>query len=204
MPFKSLSRLFLVALLALATSLNTAWADGSPMAQVKATVDRVVIILRDDAVDWNTKETMVKEIVREGFDFRSMSQSVLATNWQSATPAERERFVDYFSQHLMGTYLEKIQSSTDPYHIRYQGEKVKGQRAVVDTTVVSKGVDIPVAYKLKENDGRWYTYDVVIEGRSLVKSYRDVYGALVKDEGMNGLLDSLQGSLDSYKRSKGK
>jgi len=204
MSFKPLSRLFFVALLALGTALSTAQAEITPMAQVKATVDRVVIILRDDAVDWNSKETMVREIVREGFDFRSMSQSVLATNWQSATPAERERFVDYFSQHLMGTYLEKIHSSTDPYHIRYKGEKVKGQRAVVDTTVVSKGVDIPVTYKLKENGGRWYTYDVVIEGRSLVKSYRDVYGALVKDEGMNGLLDNLQISLDKYKGRKGR
>ena len=204
MSFKPLSRLFFVALLALGTALSTAQAEITPMAQVKATVDRVVIILRDDAVDWNSKETMVREIVREGFDFRSMSQSVLATNWQSATPAERERFVDYFSQHLMGTYLEKIHSSTDPYHIRYKGEKVKGQRAVVDTTVVSKGVDIPVTYKLKENGGRWYTYDVVIEGRSLVKSYRDVYGALVKDEGMSGLLDSLQISLDKYKGGKGR
>ena len=169
------------------------------MAQVKSTVDRVLIILRDNSVDWNTKETMVKEIVREGFDFRSMSQSVLATSWQSATPAERERFVDYFSQHMMGTYLEKIHSSTDPYHIRYKGEKVKGSRAVVDTTVVSKGVNIPVTYKLKQSAGRWYTYDVVIEGRSLVKSYRDVYGALVKDEGMNGLLDNLRLNLDNYK-----
>jgi len=204
MSFNPMLRSLFVVLFALGAVFNTAQAEVGPMAQVKATVDRVLIILRDNSVDWNTKETMVKEIVREGFDFRSMSQSVLATNWQSATPAERERFVDYFSQHMMGTYLEKIHSSTDPYHIRYKGEKVKGSRAVVDTTVVSKGVDIPVTYKLKENGGRWYTYDVVIEGRSLVKSYRDVYGALVKDEGMNGLLDSLQIGLDKYKGKRGR
>jgi len=201
MPAKPLSRLWFFLVLALGIGLNPVQAADSPMTQVKETIDRVVIILRDNALNWDTKETMVREIVRERYDFRRMSQSVLSTSWQTASPAERERFVEYFSQHIMGTYLEKIQSSGKPYHIRYKDEKVKGDRAVVNTFVVSQGKNIPVTYKLRENGGKWYTYDVVIEGRSLVKSYRDVYGALVKDEGMSGLLDSLQGSLDKYKRS---
>lgn len=203
MPAISLLRLITAFPLFLVLLVNTATAatPSGPQQQVKETVDRVVIILRDDALDWDTKERMVKGIVRERFDFRSMSQSVLATNWKKASPAERERFVEYFSQNLMGTYLEKIQSNSKPYHIRYKGEKVKGKRAVVNTTVVSQGKDIPVIYKLKkEPDGRWYTYDVVIEGQSLVSNYRGVYKAMVKQEGMNGLLDNLESSLKKYRK----
>jgi len=204
MPAKLLSRICTVLVFSFVALSTQTHAALTPMAQVKETIDRVVIILRDTALDWDTKETMVREIVRERYDFRSMSQSVLATSWQAASPAERERFVEYFSQHIMGTYLEKIQSSAGPYHIRYKDEKVKGQRAVVNTFVVSQGKNIPVTYKLKENSGKWFTYDVVIEGRSLVKSYRDVYGALLKDEGMSGLLDSLQDSLKKYKSGRGR
>lgn len=204
MRAKILPRLVAVYALWLLAGVGSVSASASdPMAQVKGTVDRVVIILRDNTLDWDSKESMVKGIVRERFDFRSMSQSVLATNWKKATPAERERFVEYFSQHLMGTYLEKIQSNSKPYHIRYHDQKVKGKRAVVNTTVVSQGKDIPVVYKLKGDNGRWFTYDVVIEGQSLVSSYRGVYGAMVKQEGMNGLLNNLQGSLDNYKRKQG-
>ena len=204
MPANSISRLLAALPLLLVFLVNTAVAANpfGPMQQVKETVDRVVIILRDNALDWDTKESMVKGIVRERFDFRSMSQSVLATNWKKASPAERERFVEYFSQNLMGTYLEKIQSNSKPYHIRYKGEKVKGKRAVVNTTVVSSGKDIPVIYKLKkEPDSRWYTYDVVIEGQSLVSNYRGVYKAMVKQEGMTGLLDTLESSLKKYRKN---
>jgi len=203
MPAISVSRLIAALPLFLVLLVNTAAAAPpfGPQQQVKETVDRVVIILRDNTLDWDTKENMVKGIVRERFDFRSMSQSVLATNWKKASPAERERFVEYFSQNLMGTYLEKIQSNSKPYHIRYKGEKVKGKRAVVNTTVVSKGKDIPVIYKLKkEPDSRWYTYDVVIEGQSLVSNYRGVYKAMVKQEGMTGLLDNLESSLKKYRK----
>jgi len=203
MPAISVLRFVAALPLFLVLLVNTAATATpfGPMQQVRETVDRVVIILRDNALDWDSKENMVKGIVRERFDFRSMSQSVLATNWKKASPAERERFVEYFSQNLMGTYLEKIQSNSKPYHIRYKGEKVKGKRAVVNTTVVSQGKDIPVIYKLKkEPDSRWYTYDVVIEGQSLVSNYRGVYKAMVKQEGMTGLLDSLESDLKKYRK----
>ena len=202
MPARPILRLLSTLPLFFVFLVNNAAAASpfGPQQQVKETVDQVVIILRDNTLDWDTKENMVKGIVRERFDFRSMSQSVLATNWKKASPAERERFVEYFSQNLMGTYLEKIQSNSKPYHIRYKGEKVKGKRAVVNTTVVSNGKDIPVIYKLKqEPDSRWYTYDVVIEGQSLVSNYRGVYKAMVKQEGMTGLLDSLESSLKKYR-----
>lgn len=197
--------LLLVQALMLAIAGGSAGAaSADPMTQVKQTVDQVVIILRDDSLDWDSKEAKVKDIVRQGFDFRSMSQSVLATNWKKATPAEQERFVEYFSQHLMDTYLKKIQSNDQEYYLRYHGQKVKGNRAVVDTSVVSGGKEIPVVYKLKDDGGRWYTYDVMIEGQSLVSSYRSVYGAMVQQEGMGGLLDNLQTSLDKYKRRQGR
>jgi phospholipid transport system substrate-binding protein len=203
MPARPILRFLSTLPLFLVFLVNNAVAASpfGPQQQVKETVDQVVIILRDNTLDWDTKENMVKGIVRERFDFRSMSQSVLATNWKKASPAERERFVEYFSQNLMGTYLEKIQSNSKPYHIRYKGEKVKGKRAVVNTTVVSNGKDIPVIYKLKqEPDSRWYTYDVVIEGQSLVSNYRGVYKAMVKQEGMTGLLDNLESSLKKYRK----
>lgn len=200
-----LKRTALVLLLAFG-ALQTAHAQSTPegpKAQVKATVDQVLIVLRDTSLDWNTKEARVKEIVRERFDFRSMSQSVLATNWKKATPSEKERFVEYFSQHLMDTYLQKIQTATGDYHIRYTSEKVKGRRAVVDSAIVTGTTNIPVTYKLKNSNGKWFSYDVVIEGQSLVNSYRGVYSAVVKQQGMSGLLDNLQQSISDYKQRTG-
>ena len=193
----SLALLLTLAAAGLAHAQNT---PSGPKAAVKATIDRVLIILRDKHMGWSSKETMVKELVREHFDFRSMSQSVLATNWKKATPSEKERFVEYFSQTLMDTYLQKIQTAADDYYIRYGNEKIKGTRAVVDSAIVTGTVSIPVVYKLKLSNGRWFSYDVVIEGQSLVNSYRGVYNTLFKQEGMPGLLDNLEQSINNYKR----
>ena len=56
-------------------------------------------------------------------------------------------------------------------------------------------------YKLKNNDGIWFAYDVVIEGISLVSNYRSTFAAIVKNDGMDGLLNDIQLRIDKYKSS---
>ena len=55
-----------------------------------------------------------------------------------------------------------------------------------------------IDYKLKNNDGTWYAYDVVIEGVSLVNNYRNTFDAIVKAEGMDGLLRDLEGRIAKH------
>ncbi len=132
-----------------------------------------------------------------------MSQSVLATNWKKANPEERRRFVSFFSEYIENTYMATIEAYTDE-QIRYVGEKVRGDRAVVETTILSDKAEVPVNYKLKLNDGEWFAYDVVIEGVSLVSNYRSTFSAIVKTEGMDGLLADPQGKIERYKAEQAK
>ena len=59
--------------------------------------------------------------------------------------------------------------------------------------------EIPVDYKLKNNNGTWYAYDVVIEGVSLVNNYRSTFAAIVNNDGMDGLLNDIQRRIDKHK-----
>ena len=56
---------------------------------------------------------------------------------------------------------------------------------------------------MKNNDGTWFAYDVVIEGISLVSNYRSTFAAIVKNDGMDGLLNDIQQRIDKYKSSEG-
>ncbi|MEA3413204.1 MAG: ABC transporter substrate-binding protein [Pseudomonadota bacterium] len=165
----------------------------TPTAKVRATVDEILIVLRDRNLDWAAQKQRIEPIVDRAFDFRSMSQSVLATHWKTATPAERTQFVDYFSSYLQETYMERIQNYSDEY-VRYGKENInkRGDRASVDTFIVANGKEIPVTYRLRKNGAAWFSYDVVIEGQSLVRNYRDVYSAIIRSEGIGGLLDDLR------------
>jgi phospholipid transport system substrate-binding protein len=182
-----------VAATALAADFTT------PKGRVKDSIDRVISILKDQSLDREGRWQKIAAVIDEGFDFQSMSQSVLATHWQEATPEERERFVEFFSQYIEETYRSKIEAYTDE-EIRYGNETIRGDRAVVETVIVTKTAEIPVNFKLKNNGGQWYAYDVVIEGVSLVANYRATFAAIVKNEGMEGLLADIQARIEKHRQ----
>lgn len=169
-----------------------------PTARVKDAVNRVITILKDKELGQGERWDQIGNVIDESFDFRSMSQSVLATNWKKATPEERARFVEFFSQYLEETYKDKIQAYTNQ-RVEYNDEVIRGKRAVVETVIITDNTVIPVNYKLKDNDGSWYAYDVVIEGVSLVNNYRNTFAAIVKNDGMDGLLSDIKSRVDKYK-----
>jgi len=86
-------------------SINLVAADYStPMGRVKDTTDRVISILKDESLDREARWEQIAALIYEGFDFRSMSQSVLATQWKRATEEERKQFTEFFSQYIEATH----------------------------------------------------------------------------------------------------
>jgi len=171
----------------------------TPMEQVRDSTEKVIRILQDESLDREDKWDAIGVIIDDRFDFRSMSQSILATNWQRASPEERERFVEYFSQYIEETYRTRIESY-DNQEILYKKETIYGKRAEVETAIMTESTEIPIVYKLKDNDGKWFAYDVVIEGVSLVNNYRSTFSTIIKNDGMDGLLNDIKRRVDKYKQ----
>ena len=194
------SRILSTAVLLLVWNVALAADYSTPMGRVKDSVERVLGILNDTSLDQETQWRKIAVVIDESFDFRSMSQSVLSTHWRRATLEERERFTEFFSQYIEETYRSKIEAYTDQ-KIEYKKETINGDRAVVDVSIVTSSSAIPVSFKLKDNGGDWFAYDVVIEGVSLVNNYRNIFTAIAKNEGMDGLLSDIQRRIDHYKSS---
>jgi phospholipid transport system substrate-binding protein len=183
------------------SSVVSAADYSTSMGGVKDSVERVVGILQSSDLSRDKRWEQIAEVIDDSFDFRSMSQSVLSTTWKRATLEERERFVEFFSQYIEDTYRSKIEAYTNQ-RIIFGDESVKGDRAVVETFIVTDATEIPVSYRLKNNQGDWYAYDVVIEGVSLVNNYRNTFSAIAKNEGMNGIIADIERRIAKYKAAE--
>jgi phospholipid transport system substrate-binding protein len=174
----------------------------SPTATVQDAIQRVVSILRNTEFDRDTRWLEIGRVIDARFDFRSMSQSVLSANWRMATVTEKAQFVEFFSQYLEVVYRTKIEAYSDQ-NVEFVGEDIRRDRASVDTFIVANNIRVPVTYRLKNNDGEWFVYDVLIEGISLVNNYRNTFSAIIQAEGMEGLLTDLEGRISDYKAKHG-
>jgi phospholipid transport system substrate-binding protein len=158
------------------------------MATVKAASDRIVAILSDPAVPRNERWARIAPVIAASFDFQAMSMSILSRQWQSATPTQQQQFVDFFSRYIEGTYRSKIEAYSGQ-RIEYTDEKIRGERAAVNSIIHTDSTRIPVSYYLRQSPGGdWKAYDVTIEGISLVNNYRETYSAIAKTSGISGVL----------------
>jgi phospholipid transport system substrate-binding protein len=171
----------------LLTLAGVVWAADNATESVRTSVDAIIGILKDSSMDKPAKREKIRGVIAERFDFRVMSQSTLATNWKKASQEEQQQFVTLFAELIQNTYIGRVEAYTNET-VKYPGEKISNNRAVVDTLIVTANAEIPVTYKLYLKDERWLVYDVNIEGVSLISNYRNSYQEIVKKEGFSGLL----------------
>ena len=165
---------------------------------IKQTVDGVLQVLRDHDLDKQQRRDRVRDIVRQRFDYESMSQVILATSWRTASEPQREQFITLFRELLEQTYFSAMDSYEDQ-SVRMGRERLNGNLAEVQTFIVSPSKEVPVSYKLRQRDNDWYAYDVTVDGVSLVSNYRTSFRNLVKEKGMDGLLAELAGKVADLK-----
>jgi phospholipid transport system substrate-binding protein len=188
------TKTLLTPLLFIALAFAVPAQASTPTGDLKTATDEVVAALKSSSLDAAAKRKQIHDAVYARFDFWAMSQSVLATNWKKATKEQKLRFKDLFGQLLEKTYYSAV-AAYDNQTIEFGKEVIKGKRATVDTFIVSESQKIPVNYRMRLKKGRWYVYDVKVEGVSLVSNYRSTFKSIFANEGMEGVLASMEKKL---------
>jgi phospholipid transport system substrate-binding protein len=159
----------------------------SPQARVEEMVNSVLGVLQQAEVSEADKKAAVSGTVQQYLNVESISRRTLGTYWDGATEEQRQQFSTLFIRILEGTYLNRMEGYSGG-KVKYLKQRVKGNKAIVDTLVISKELEIPVQYKMIYADGNWQIFDLVLEGISLVRNYRSSYGEIIRRSGYDGLL----------------
>ncbi len=186
----------LLSLMLIAFGIETAYGALSPLKIMNATTDRVVEILRDKELKKATKtperRAAIRKAVTEVFDFEEMSKRALSVHWQKLTIEERKEFVSLFSDLLERSYIKKIEGYSDE-KIDYLEEKIDGDSALVKSKITTRrNIEIPIDYKLLKRGDKWYVYDVVIEGVSLINNYRTQFNKIIRQSSYTELIKRMK------------
>jgi phospholipid transport system substrate-binding protein len=189
-----LARMALVMSLAFSGALPV-WA-GVPTDKVRETTDKIIEIVSDPDLKEPAKDAERRQRIRKSVDelcdWEEMSRRSLGRNWAQRSEQEKKEFVYLFGQLLERTYIDRVEGYSGE-KVNYVGERIDGDYAEVDVKVLTKkNVEIPVMYKLRTKDKRWWVYDIVIEGVSLVNNYRTQFNDIMAKSSFEGLLKKLK------------
>ena len=100
--FSAMMASFVITVLSVPAAAEAA----RPTEDVRTHVESIMDILRMKEEPIEERQDKVYDLVRNWFDFRVMSQGVLATNWRKASDEEKDRFTELFTTLLETTYCE--------------------------------------------------------------------------------------------------
>lgn len=189
-------RILAASLVALAPAF--ALAQEAPDALVKRTSDELVAIIKADKdlqAGNTTKIVQLAEAkVLPHFDFSRMARLAVGRNWAQASDAQKEALTKEFRTLLVRTYATSLaQYRNQTIEVKPLKLAAGDKEATVRTAVIQQGgPPIPIDYTMEKADAGWKVYDVVIDGASLVTTYRGTFNDQIQKGGIDGLIKTLQ------------
>lgn len=139
-------------------------------------------------------DALINELMLPYFDAQYAARLVLGRHWTAASAEQRARFVDAFYHSMLRNYGRALVDFT-PDRLKvlpYQGS-AEAPSATVRTQVrKNDGTLVAVNYTLRRTPEGWKAWDVVIEGVSYVKSFRDDFGSQIEQGGLDALIQRLE------------
>jgi phospholipid transport system substrate-binding protein len=137
---------------------------------------------------------LAEEKVLPLIDFDEATRLAVGRSWAQATPEQKKRLVAEFRGMLVRVYSNAIQPyggqtiRVSPVRMRPDDTEV-----TVHNQFVRAGGGKPVGfdYSMHKTDQGWKVFDIVVEGVSLVLTYRSEFDNVVKQEGIDGLIKRL-------------
>jgi phospholipid transport system substrate-binding protein len=193
------------ALLPLAAILLAApgFADGiEPGAEeavvaVRETLDEVLAVLASEGRTREQRIEALEKIAYARFDFSTISRLVLARSYKKFSPDQLDVFEVEFKDFLSRSYGTRL-NRYEQERVDLNGARVEKRGDVtVMTRIVGGSADgIDMSYRLRngkgEHQGQWRMIDVVIEGVSLVSTFRSQFKELMGKGGPDYLLEQLK------------
>lgn len=201
---KSVKRVFLPpsVLVGLLLLCGVVLADViSPVTQLNQIANKMIAELENNQAKLKTPaanqiiNNIVDSILVPNVDMDRMGSSVLGRQyWNSATPAQKQDFLNQFKLLLISTYASALASYDDDkiqfYPIR--GDYASANTILVRSVIVRKnGQRISIDYNLTRSGSGWKVYDFSIDNISMVQSYRSQFANVLASGGLNGLLQRM-------------
>lgn len=197
---RSLMSVCLPVLALVLTLAGAAHADEPtpPDVLVRTTSEEVLRLVAEDKDLRNGNASKLVDLIETRilpqFDMSKMTRLAVGKNWRQATQDQQKQLIKEFQTLLVRSYSAAYSAYR---HVKVDVKPLKvidGEDVTVKTQILLPGGAPPVAvdYAMNATPDGWKVYNVVVEGVSLVTTYRTEFGVQIEQGGIDGLIRNLQ------------
>jgi len=147
----------------------------------------------------------LEPVVRRTFDIASMARLSVGPSWSTMSESQRQKVTDGFGRYISAIYADRFDS--------YAGQKLQvtdeqpaaGGIMVHSLIVKANGEPVKVDYLMRKNGDSWLIADIYLDGAiSEVATRRSEFAAILKSEGVDGLIAALNRKADTLTSTQAK
>jgi phospholipid transport system substrate-binding protein len=136
----------------------------------------------------------VRPVLMNVISFELMTRRAVGPGWREFTEAQKKEATDLFATLIIRTYSSKFTPGEFP-EISYKPAIVPAPgRVEIPTRILYRGSQYEVIYR-QEDSVAWRITDVVIEGVSLIATYRTQFDSQFKQGGAPAVISALKKSV---------
>jgi phospholipid transport system substrate-binding protein len=170
-------------------------AQDSPVEVIRARNQKVRTILEaeGDSVSDETREEL-KDVINGLMDFRELSRRALGRYWDDRTEEEKDDFVNVFRQLVRNSSVRKLGVHRAD-SVVYREPEISDGQATVTTIGHKDRRTVEIVYHMHRTDDEWLAFDVIIDGSSTVRTYRDSFYQEIQATSYEAMFERLREKL---------
>ena len=165
--------------------------SGSASQFIRQLAEQALQVMRSTQTPLDAREAQFRALLSQGFDLDFISRFVLGRNWQSATAEQRTTYQQLYSEYVLKVYSSRFGGySGESFNV--VSERAAGQQDVMVQTRIDRpgGGPIQAEWRVRVS-GQPKIIDVMVEGVSMAATQRSEFATIVKNSGVEGLINML-------------
>ncbi|MFP6729340.1 MAG: ABC transporter substrate-binding protein [Alphaproteobacteria bacterium] len=155
--------------------------------------NQAITALRATDLTLSQREAKFRSLLSQGFDLRFIGRFVLGRYWRRATPEQQNDYIALYGEFLLQTYASRLGGYSGET-MTVTGARQASEKEIVVSTTLDRpgGLDINADWRVRVIEGRYRIIDVAVEGISMAFTQRSDFAAVIKRDGIEGLLTILR------------
>jgi phospholipid transport system substrate-binding protein len=134
----------------------------------------------------------LEPVIRRTFDIPTMARLSVGSSWVTLSEAQRQQVIESFGRYISAIYADRFDSYAGQ-KLQVTGEQPAAAGLMVKSQIIkANGEPVNVDYMMRRNGDTWLISDIYLDGAiSEVATRRSEFGAILKSEGIDGLIAAL-------------
>ena len=173
-------------------------APGSGSDTVQGLYDALLSTMKNGrTLGQSGRFAQLEPVIRRTFDIPSMARLAVGSSWGTLSEALRQQVTEGFGRFISAIYADRFDSYAGQ-KLGVTGEQPAAAGVMVRSQIVkANGEPVNVDYMMRRNGNSWLISDIYLDGAiSEVATRRSEFAAILKNEGIDGLIAALNRKAD--------